>query len=192
MTITFRKARALFAGLALGSGFLAVCAGATPVPSAIGAPAAKSDAILPDRLLECVLAHPTNLDAHLDQKQSDVIYEGHHAFALLLPAIPKRTAPPPDATEPAEPVDPRTRIVFDPDHLTADVPHHFDRVVDYWPERVELTTTIRDPLSHLIIVSDINEAKGTARLFMVHATDVATMDLKHVFEGPCRIGYGKS
>lgn len=145
--------------------------------------------MLPDRLLECDLGHALNLDATRDQKRSDVQYEGHHLFSLFLPRIPTRTAPPPDPIDPPEPVDPRTRIIADPDKLTDGVPNRFDRVVDYWPGRVEMATTLPSGLFHLIIVSDIDLARGTATLFMTHAADVASLDLKHVYSGQCQIRY---
>ena len=153
-------------------------------------PAAASTApaeTLPDRLLKCVLGRATNLDPHRVQSRQEVRQVGQYRFGLLLPGIGKRDGPPPDATEPAEPVDPRTRIVLDPQQLTAGVPDRFDRVVDYWPDRVELTTMIAGPLVNVIIVSDIDVQHGTAYLSMTRATDVATLDLQHYYSGLCRV-----
>lgn len=143
--------------------------------------------MIPGRLLTCVLARATNLDPHREQKRSEVIYEGSHKFALYLPTIPVRTTAPPDPTEPPEPVDPRTRIVADPDGLMKDVPARFDRVIDMWPQRVEMTTTVIEPAVHLIIVSDISIDGTQAELFMTKATDLATLDLKNVYSGTCRV-----
>ncbi len=155
-------------------------------------PTGPVGAMLPQRLLRCDLGLALNLDPHREQARSEVQYQGHHPFALRLPAIPKRTGPPPDAAEPAEPVNPQTRVVNDPDQLTAGVPNRFDRVVDYWPDRVEMSTDLPGGTYHLIIVSDIDPVKGTAMLFMTHAIDAATLDLKHVYSGPCRVGAGKA
>ncbi len=147
--------------------------------------------VIPGRLLTCVLGRATNLDPHREQKRSEVIYEGSHKFSLFLPQTPRRTLPPPDPTEPPEPVDARTRIVADPDGLTINVPARFDRVIDMWPERVEMTTTVVEPMVNLIIVSDISADGTRASLFMTKATDVATLDLKNVYSGDCRVGFGR-
>ena len=155
--------------------------------AAITGGAAPAPQMLPERTLACDLGHALNLDPTRDQKRSDVRYEGHHRFVLFLPAIARRTGPPPDPANPPEPVNPRTRILADPDRLAAGVPNRFDRVVDYWPERVEMATNLPDQGFHLIIVSHIDPAHGTAMLFMTHARDVATMDLKRVFSGACTI-----
>lgn len=156
-------------------------------PVLVSAAPAPSGPMLPDRLLTCTLGRMTNVDPTKDQKESDIVYEGRHAFSLLLPAGPARTTPPPDATEDPEPVNPRTRIVSDPDGLAKAFPNRFDRVVDLWPQRVEMTTTIKDPLVNLIIVNPIDEAAGTAMLFMTQATDVATFDMSHVYRGACTV-----
>lgn len=145
--------------------------------------------MIPGRLLTCMLGRATNLDPHREQKRSEVIYEGSHKFALYLPTMPVRATPPPDPTEPPEPVDPRTKIVADPDGLTKDVPARFDRVIDMWPQRVEMTTTVVEPVVNLIIVSDISADGTQANLFMTKATDVATLDLKNVYSGTCRVGF---
>jgi hypothetical protein len=143
--------------------------------------------MLPSRLLTCVLGRATNIDTKKDQVLSDIVYEGRHEFSVMLPSIPVRTAPPPEAVDTPEPVDPRTRIMLDKSGLTKAFPNRFDRVVDMWPERVEMTTTINDPLVNLIIISNIDNSLGTAWLFMTQATDVATFDMKHIYQGPCKV-----
>lgn len=166
---------------------LLVCTAACG-PASVVTPKPKPEAaMLPDRLLRCVLGRATNLDPKKDQTLADIVYEGKHEFTLFLPSIPVRQGPPPDAIDPAEPVDPRTRIVADPDGLTSSFPRRFDRVVDYWPDRVEMTTTIDNPLVNLIIINPIDAANGSARLFMTQATDVATFDLSKVYQGSCTV-----
>jgi len=156
----------------------------TQVAAADGA---KPLSRLPDRLLDCTLGRAINLDPKRLQNNGEVHYEGAHHFQLFLPGIPARTTPPPDATEPPEPVDPRTRIVSDPDKLSTATGTGFDRVVDYWPDRVELVATIDDPLVSLIIVHPIDPARGTANLFLTRAKDLATFDLDHVYQGNCTV-----
>jgi hypothetical protein len=168
---------------------LALLAGAQAALAEVPSPTA---AMLPERTLQCVLGRATNLDATKDQTTDDIVYEGRHPFTVFLPAIPVRTGPPPEAVDPAEPVDPRTRILADPDGLTREFPPHFDRVVDYWPDRVEMTTVINDPLVNLIIIHPIDPAQGTASIFMTQATDVATFDMQHIYQGTCSVAIGSS
>ncbi|OYW86457.1 MAG: hypothetical protein B7Z20_07335 [Sphingobium sp. 32-64-5] len=108
-------------------------------------------------------------------------------LSLYLPGIDARTAPPPDATEAAEPVDSRTRITEDPDGLTADAPGPFDRVVDLWPERVELARTTATGAFKTLLVSDYDPARGTARMFLGTAADITTYDLKRIYMGECTV-----
>lgn len=143
--------------------------------------------MLPDRTLTCTLGRITNPDTSREQTDAEIIYEGRHAFSLFLPGGPARTAPPPDATEAPEPVNPRTRILADPDGLAGRFRGRFDRVIDLWPQRVEMTASVADPLVNLIIVNPIDPAAGTAMLFMTQATDVATFDLQHMYRGPCTV-----
>jgi len=178
------KQKLMRACLTAGPGLLLVaCSPAAGEQANAAAPAT----MLPARLIDCTLGRATNLDTKKNQTVADIIYEGAHHFSFYLPAIPARQGPPPDATEPADPVDPRTTIVSDADGLTAKFPNRFDRVVDLWPERVEMTTTIDDPLVNLLILSSIDPQRKTARLFMTQATDVATFDMKHIYEGACRV-----
>ena len=158
--------------------------------AAVGAPAAPNlaaSALHPDRTLFCTLGRATNIDPSKVQTTADIKYEGRHSFVLHLPAIPVHQGPAPDPTDAAEPVDPRTRIVSDPANLAAGVPRRFDRVVDLWPKRVEMVTSIEPSLVHLIIVSSIDPVRHTASLYMTRAKDAATMDLNNVYQGDCRV-----
>lgn len=158
----------------------------------LGIGAAPAPKMIPDRLLDCTLARMTNFDPKGRQSAADIVYEGKHPFELRLPKTPVRTTPPPEITQPAEPVDPRTKVVADPDGLTRGFPNRFDRVVDLWPERVEMTTTIDTPLVNMIIVHPIDPAKGTATLFMTRAKDLNAYDTDHMYTGECRIETPKS
>jgi hypothetical protein len=153
-----------------------MCASAAPAPK-----------IIPERLLQCTLKRMTNFDPSANQSAADITYEGRYPFALRLPERPVRTAPPPDITEAPEPVDPRTRVVADPAGLTKDFPNQFNRVVDLWPERVEMTSVIDQPLVNMIIINPIDPAKGTATLFMTRAKDLNAYDSEHMYTGDCRI-----
>lgn len=143
--------------------------------------------MLPARTLECSLGRATNLDPTRNQSLDEIRYEGAHLFSLHLPAIPKRQVPPPDPSEPPEPVNPATQITFDPAGLAKDHNSGFDRVIDLWPERVEMARIINPPMTRLIIISDIDTANGNANLFMAQAADAASMDLDRVYQGSCRI-----
>lgn len=149
--------------------------------------AAPAPGVIPARTVQCTLGRMTNFDPHRQQTASEIIYEGKHTFTIFLPETIKHVGPPPDATEPPEPVDPRTRIVADPDGLTAKYPQGFNRVVDLWPDRVELATTIDEPRANVILLSNVDPARHTARIFMAEASDVATYDLDHLYGGDCTV-----
>lgn len=145
-------------------------------------------AMLPDRTLHCTVGLATNLDPGQWQTIDQIHHEGAFPFALRLPAAPRRVGPAPDPTDAPEPVDPATRVTEDPHGIAADVAYPFYRVVDLWPERVEIVThpdeqgTVR-----LIIVSEIDPVRRTANIFTTRARDAASLDLKRVYQGGCRI-----
>ena len=140
-------------------------------------------AMLPDRLLTCIVGRARGLDPSKLQTNAEVSYEGAYPVSLRLPAIARRTTAPPDPFSPAEPVNPATRIVTDPAGLMADVPAGFERVVDLWPMRVELSQTIAAPLSSLVIVTDIDEPAAAATVFIARVKDAASFDLDRVYQG---------
>ncbi|MFM9937544.1 MAG: hypothetical protein ACKVOL_15265 [Novosphingobium sp.] len=144
-------------------------------------------ALLPDRTLHCDLGHATNVDTTIEQTDADVVYDSRHVFAFHLPAVPVRTSPPPDATEWPEPVANGTGIVADPDNIAADVTGPVKRVVDLWPTRVELTLPMAGNQSKLIVVTDIDETTGSARVFMTDAKDLATYDTNRIYAGNCLV-----
>lgn len=155
-----------------------LCAGGAPAPKTI-----------PERRLDCVLSRMTNFDPTAQQSAADITYEGNYPFSLRLPQTAERTTPPPEITAPPEPVDPRTRILADPAGLTKDFSKRFNRVVDLWPDRVELTSVIDNPLVNLIIVHPIDESARTATLFMARAADLNAYDLDHIYNGTCRVTF---
>ncbi|WP_428334850.1 hypothetical protein [Novosphingobium sp.] len=155
------------------------------------APAVADPAQLPDRLLTCSIGHITNFDPHIEQTPDQLTFDGHHAFTLFLPGIPALVGRPPDAAEDAPPVDPRTRIVHDPDHISGQPSSQFGRIVDMWPDRVELSATIEGPLLNMIVVHPVDIEHGTASLFMMRATELTHYQPEHFYQGTCRIVTGK-
>ena len=143
--------------------------------------------MLPDRSLTCDLGHATNLDPLKNQSDADIIYDARHAFSVHLPAIPARTSPPPDATESAEPVAKGTSITADPDGIAKDVIGPVVRLVDLWPERVELTLPMSPVEVKLIIITDYDEASHKARMFMTNAKDAATFNMDQIYGGNCMV-----
>ena len=140
---------------------------------------------LPARLVTCLLGHATNFNPERQQKLGDITFDTHHRLTLFLPGISARTTPPPDAIEPAETVDPDTRLIEDPDGLSSDAPGPFNRVVDVWPERVELAKTTETGAYKAFLVSNYDATRGTARMFIGTATDLVTYDLKRIYMGDC-------
>lgn len=166
---------------------LALFALQTPASANVATGAASFAEMLPARTLNCTLARALNLDPSRAQTRDEIQYEGSYPFSLHLPSIPKRQTPPPDPTAEPEPVDPATAITNDPAGLANDGKRAFDRVIDLWPNRVEMARAIGPALSRLIIISDIDTAKGSANLFMAPAADAASMDMSKVYIGSCRI-----
>lgn len=149
--------------------------------------AAAEPARLPARLVTCTLGHATNFNPEQQQTLDDITYDTHHRLSLYLPAVAARTTPPPDPIEEPEAVDPRTRVTEDPDGITADAPGAFERVVDLWPERVELAKSTLTGRFKTILVSDYDAAHGTARMFVGTAGDLTSYDLKRIYMGECTV-----
>ncbi len=168
---------------ALAAATLAGCANSSPAQVA----STPKPAMLPARTLACTLGHAINVDATRDQRDDEVIYDSYHPFTVFLPAIPVRTTPPPDATDPAEPVNPKTGIVSDPDGIAANLAGPVNRVVDLWPDRVELVMPMTTRQAKLLIINGIDEATGKARLFMTDAKDLATFDMERIYSGDCKV-----
>jgi len=176
-----------------GSGVMSADSRKTAAAPAPIAPAPGKPAIIPERLLDCTLGRITNFDPTREQAASEYVFAGRHKFRLFLPAAPARTMPPPDPTDTPEPVDPRTRIVADPDGLANDskaMP--FDRVVDLWPGRVEMTKPINNVAVTLIMVDGFDQARSAATLFLTKANDAVTFDLENLYYGQCGVTLGAS
>lgn len=154
--------------------------------SALGA-AMPAPAMLQRRILACTLGRITNYDPSKAQAAGEFLFEGDHGFVLDLPSIPVRTTPPPESTQPPEPVDPRTMIMSDPDHLARGPAKHFTRIVDDWPERVELSAPVSDIAVTLIIIDQIDVRHATANLFLTTANDAVTYDVNHLYAGKCAV-----
>ncbi len=152
------------------------------------AAARKAPALLPARSLTCDLGHATNVDTTRDQTFAELVFDGQHQLGLFLPAIPVRTTEPPDPVyQPTELVNKNTRITRDPDRITADIVAPFNRVVDLWPERVEMTAPMAAGKSKLLIVTDYDASTGKAKLFMTNARDLLTWDMDKIFAGFCDV-----
>jgi hypothetical protein len=161
---------------------------ATACATSTGVQAKPRAEMLSARTLDCTLGRALNLDPSKAQTIADIRYEGAHRFTLFLPPAPVHSGPLPEPTDPAEPVDPATRIVADPSSLASDMTPGFLRVIDLWPRRVEMIGAIRESmLTRLIIISDIDPDQGTANLFMTRAADAGSLDLDSVYQGGCQI-----
>jgi hypothetical protein len=159
-----------------------------PTPQSVQAkPVAAAPAgMLPSRLFDCTLARIANFDPDKDMKPADYRMEGRFSLKLFLPAIPVRTTPPPQAPQPPEPVDPRTRVVADPQGIAGEGKLRFNRVVDLWPERVEMTAPISGAAVKLVVVTGKNDGQG-ADIFVANANDAVTYDRAHLYSGACTV-----
>lgn len=184
----------LVAIAALGGGAYLLMPVRAPVEGAAPAPgAATTDpaAMIPARLLTCTLGRITNFDPGKNQGPADYRFEGRHRFRLFLAAAPVRTGPPPSALAAPEPVDARTRILEDTEGLSRGAgAKPFLRVVDYWPERVEMATPISATASNLIVLDGFDAGRRSVNLFMTAATDGMTFDRAHLYAGACAVTLG--
>ena len=171
-----------------GAAFLTIAA---MLGQANAAQKGRSAAMLPDRMLQCQIRHITNFDPGLNQTAQQLQFDRVHSFALFLPAIRVRTSAPPEAFEKPEPVNPRTRIISDPDGIAPQPGHKFDKLVDYWPDRVELASTISGPLLNVIVIHPIDPVSGTANLFMTRASELTHFDNSHIYQGSCTVHAGR-
>lgn len=146
--------------------------------------------IVPARTFRCKLGLALNLDPTKAQRMDEIQYEGSHDFTVFIPAAVSRGRPATDSVDPTTAADPSTQVLADPSGLRRGVPAGFERMVDLWPERIELTQTIERPLAHFMVINQIDESTQTANLFMTTATDVAAMNLKTVYQGPCSYALG--
>lgn len=162
-------------------------------PLVSATPSVSAPVILPDRTLECVLSRATNVDPSKQQTTADLIFEGRHRLALRLPAVPARRGALPDPSDPPEPVDKRTRILADPDGLMKTVASNFDRVVDLWPQRVEMVAKTSEtsangiPLMRLFVISPLDVSGTRASIFMTTAADAASIDVNAIYHGACKV-----
>jgi len=147
----------------------------------------KQDVMLPDRLLECSVGRVINFDPSREQTAAELRYDGFHPLVILLASGRRLVGRPPDATEEAPPVDPRTHIVADPDHITAQPSDRFGRLIDIWPNRVEISTPIGGDMLNAIVLNPIDEATGRANLFMLRASELTHFDPAHIYQGMCQI-----
>lgn len=145
-------------------------------------------ALLPARSLSCNVGHPTNLDFTRDQTEDELKFDSRHQVGLFLPPIPVRTSAPPDpAFAATELVDKRTRFTNDPDRIAADITAPFTRVVDLWPERVEMTAPVSARKVKVLVITNYDETTHKAQLFMTNATDLLTWDRDTIFVGRCDV-----
>jgi hypothetical protein len=147
---------------------------------------------IPDRLLTCSIRHVINFDPEKQQTASELNYDSVHRLTLFLPSIPVRTKGPPEPYEKPEPVDPRTKIMEDPDHIAPQQRGRFERIIDYWPERTELSASISGELINAIVINRYDPVNKTANLFMTRATELTHFQPEHIYQGQCQVRIGSS
>lgn len=144
---------------------------------------------LPDRQLTCSVRHITNFDPGKSQTAAELQYDAVYPLTLALPGIPVRTTPPPEPQDDPEPVDPRTRILADPGNIAPAKNGAFDRAIDYWPERTELSAVIAGDLLNVIVINNYDPATQTANFFMTRASELSHYQTNHVYQGECKVRF---
>ncbi len=166
------------------------CFGAATLPLWAQAAPAKKAARIPDRMLTCSIRHITNFDPSKQQTAAELVYDAVHPFSLFLPSIAVRTKGPPEPFEKPERVNRRTRILTDPDAIAPQPGRRFERVIDYWPDRTELSSTISGVLLNAIVITNYDPASGTANFFMTRATELTHFEPSHIYQGQCQVRIG--
>lgn len=149
--------------------------------------AAAPPAQLPGRALACTMHRVANFDPSRTQTPEELVLEGESALDLYIGPGPVRTNLPPEPFEPPEPTPPGTRVVRDTGKLLDGVPGPFTRVVDRWPERVEIANDLPDNHFNLIIVAPIDPVAGTATLLVTYVDITMTYDGRRVWLGDCTV-----
>lgn len=169
-------------GVALASA--APATAAAPAPATTAAASARAP-MHPDRLLRCDMRRVTNVDTGRLQDYSELKFEGSHPLVLHLGPVIVRSGTPPEAFEAPESTSELTRVEADPDDLLADVPSKFSRVVDRWPERVEIATDVDGKQVHVMIVTPLDVTQQKFRLFMTFSSYSLGYNLGYVYLGDC-------
>jgi len=182
--------------IAIVAGALALCVALAPLHAAKlvhNQPKhAMKAARIPARLLICSIRHITNYDPAEKQTAAQLSYDAVHRLTLFLPSIAVRTKGPPEPDEKPEPVNPRTRIIEDPDHIAPLRGGRFERVIDYWPERTELSAPISGDLLNAIVINNYDPVSKAANLFMTRATELTHFQPEHIYQGQCQVRIGAS
>lgn len=148
---------------------------------------------LPDRWVDCTVGHVINFDPRREQTADELRFDSQHRFAFFLARGKRMVGPPPETWDVTPKVDPRTRIVADPDGVSGQLTPGFGRLVDKWPYRVELSAPIDDKgLLSAIALHPIDEAAGTAWVLMLRASELTHFDPAHIYQGSCRVLTGKA
>lgn len=143
--------------------------------------------ILPGRQLSCTMHRVTNFVQDRDQSRADLALEGESALDLYIGPGPVRTGLPPEPDQPPEPTPPGTRVLRDTGGLLTGVPPTFSRVVDRWPQRVEIATDLPDDQFSLMILAPIDPVAGTATMLVTYVNMTLSYDPKRVWFGDCTI-----
>ncbi|KPF78542.1 hypothetical protein IP88_03345 [alpha proteobacterium AAP81b] len=170
------------------AGFLV--AAAPPAPSPTPASPAPPPAIHPDRTLTCDMRRVTNADLSRVQPAEELLYEGNSRLVLHLGAVAVHSGPPPETFETPEATAPTTRVTADDGGILAGVPQKFTRVVDRWPDRVEIATEIDDQVINVMVLNPIDVAANRARLFMTFSNYQFGYDPKRIYIGECTVAIG--
>ena len=170
--------------------YAVICFGAAALPLCAQVAPAKKAARIPDRMLTCAIRHITNFDPGKQQTAAELAYDAVHPFSLFLPSIAVRTKGPPEPFEKPERVNRRTRILLDPGGIAPQPGRRFERVIDYWPDRTELSSTISGALLNAIVITNYDPASGTANLFMTRASELTHFEPSHIYQGQCQVRIG--
>ena len=81
---------------------------------------------------------------------------------------------------------------MDPGNIAPSKNGTFDRVIDYWPERTELSAVISGDLLNVIVINNYDPVTQTANFFMTRATELTHFQPNHIYQGSCQVRFGAS
>lgn len=144
-------------------------------------------ATVAERVLDCTVAHATNIDPAVDQRPGDIVYGQTYAVTLALSAgtVPLAQGPgtgEPDAIPPVG-----YRVIADREGLFRGIKPGFSRVADYWPKHVELGQTVSGAVFAFVLLDSVPDQPKLMSIYIARAQDAVSVDSSWIHRGTCTI-----
>lgn len=142
---------------------------------------------VPSRVLHCELRRAMNIDPARQQREEDIVYQGHFPLTLTLPGTSVPNVAGVGTARPDVKPHAGYRVTSDPNKLFEQFPSGaMDRVADYWPAQVQIGETVMGKAFQFIILNAVPGEPGTMSIYVSRAADAVAIDLGWIFRGTCR------